>query len=151
MAADTNRISQASVVPFRFGETGLEICLITARRSQRWGFPKGGLSGKETIPEAALKEALEEAGLRGIIVGPPLAIYEYSKRGQRRSVTVMLMEVQHCDDVWHESHERERCWASLAEARLRIERPNLIQLLQTAIDRVKSLQDGEFANPAIRA
>ena len=49
-----------------------EFCLITSLRKGRWGFPKGITDPGETHVETALKEADEEAGLRGRIVGDSL-------------------------------------------------------------------------------
>ena len=126
------------MVPYRFGATGLEFCLITTRRSQRWTFPKGWAGTDETVRDAALREAWEEAGVTGRIVGDPLGQYRYTKRGRRQSVTVLLMAVENCSDDWVEAGERRRRWASRAKARRLLDRTDLIQLLQAAVERIKA-------------
>jgi 8-oxo-dGTP pyrophosphatase MutT (NUDIX family) len=132
--SQTKKVSQASVVPYRFIESKLEFCLITTRTSQRWGFPKGWIHDHETVEHAALTEAKEEAGLTGEIVGEPLGRYSYRKAGSKRNVIVMLMAVLDCDEEWKESHQRERRWVSAAEAQtILLERPDLAQMLSEAL------------------
>ena len=149
--AEANEISQASVVPYRFGEAGIEFCLITTRKSQRWGFPKGRIHSDESPDEAALHEAREEAGLTGRIVGKPIGKYVYKKKRRKQRVTVMLMVVDGCDDEWQESNERQRRWASLEEARLLLDRPNLIHLLQRAVELLRSNPPDSSDGTAISA
>ena len=137
-SSHTESASQASAIAYRIGEGGLEFCLITTRRSSRWGFPKGQIHGNETASETALNEALEEAGLIGRIVDESLGCYSYTKKGKKRNVVVMLMEVLACRDAWKESRERQRRWASIATARELLDRPNLLELLQVAVDRIRT-------------
>ena len=127
---------QASAVPYRIGESGLEFCLITSRRSGRWSFPKGCLREHQTIESAALCEALEEAGVTGAIVGEPLGHYSYRKRCESYSVSVLLMEVASSNQVWKEGTQRQRCWASFHRAVEMLDRPNLVQLLEAAMQRL---------------
>ena len=58
-------ILQSTVLPFRRQSERLEICLITSSHGPRWGFPKGVIDPGETAEETGLKEAYEEAGIRG--------------------------------------------------------------------------------------
>ena len=127
---------QASALPYRIGESGLEVCLITSRRSGRWGFPKGSLREQQTIESAALCEALEEAGVTGAIVGEPLGQYTYHKRREHYSVAVLLMEVTESRQDWKEGAQRQRYWASFPRAMELLDRPNLVQLLQVAMQRL---------------
>ena len=131
--ADSKTVSQASVVPFRPGEDGIEFCLITTRKSRRWAFPKGRVGKRETLEKAALNEAKEEAGLIGRIIGEPIGTYAYKKGGRKWTVTVMLMAVDGCSDQWKESDQRLRKWVSLQEACFLLGRPKLIQLLNDAV------------------
>ena len=128
--------TQAGVVPFRYGTNGLEFCLITTRRSGRWAFPKGSIREHESIEAAALCEALEEAGVTGHLVGQPLGQYEYSKRGENHSVLVMLMQVRECTALWKEGTQRDRRWVTYEAALEMLDRPNLIELLRTAMNRL---------------
>jgi 8-oxo-dGTP pyrophosphatase MutT (NUDIX family) len=109
-------ILQACAIPFRRRGDAVEFCLITSSSSKKWGFPKGIIEGDDTPEETALSEALEEAGLRGRIVGGPVGEYRYQKWGTDLDVTVYLMEVTKVDDDWQEAGIRERAWLSPAQA-----------------------------------
>lgn len=108
--------SQASAIPYRRIDDDLEFCLITST-SGRWVFPKGGIDNGETLAEAALKEAFEEAGLHGRVVVDSLGSYMGSKYGRPYKIQAVLMEVTDCDEIWEESHFRTRRWVSAEEAR----------------------------------
>ena len=83
-----------------------------------------------------MKEALEEAGLHGQIVGEPLGSFDDAKWGCRLLVTVLLMEVSRCDETWHESDVRQRCWASPERAAELISKPVLRCFVEQAATRV---------------
>ena len=85
--------SQAAAVPFRIRGRVLEVALITTSRGGRWSIPKGNIERGERARESALREALEEAGLVGDLVGPRLGSFRYEKRGRARSVAVYLLRV----------------------------------------------------------
>ncbi|MCA9178488.1 MAG: NUDIX hydrolase [Planctomycetales bacterium] len=121
-------------MPFRSTDGGYEYCLITSRRTCRWTFPKGGIQPGETAEQAALKEAWEEAGLRGEIVSGVLSTFRLRKKKQTLSVTALLMRVDTVADHWKESCERQRLWATAEEARQLLERPRLLQLLELAAE-----------------
>jgi phosphohistidine phosphatase len=125
---------QASAVPFRrFGER-IEFCLITTSAG-RWGFPKGRIDPGETPEQTALKEALEEAGLHGRIVGAPLLGYRTDKNGESKRVVALLMEVTCCDDQWEEA-VRQRRWVSRSEAFDLLNRDSLQVCLDLARERI---------------
>ncbi len=65
-------VPQVGVVPFRLVGTQTEFCLVTGRRSGRWGFPKGKGANGNSLTAAALEEAREEAGLEGCLQGAQL-------------------------------------------------------------------------------
>lgn len=130
-------IDQACAIPFRSVADQIEFCLITAS-SGRWLFPKGFVEPGESLAEAALKEAIEEAGLHGRVIGEPVGCYEFKKRRGPFTVVAMLMEVLHCDDVWKESGVRERRWVKPTEARGLICRPSLRELLDAAHERLRA-------------
>jgi len=130
-------IYQASAIPFRRSRDGLEFCLITSLRRKRWMFPKGIIDPGETYVETALKEAYEEAGLRGRIVGEPLGSYLYQKWGTTLSVTVVLMETQRVEQQWDEADVRERRWAPPGEAQELIDREELRGFVLAAARRLQ--------------
>lgn len=114
-------MEQACVVPYRQGHAGTEVCLITSLKKQRWIFPKGIVEDEETVAEAALKEAWEEAGLRGT-VGPVVDSYHRHKWGKQLNVQVMLMNVTETLQTWPEKAMRKRAWVSIDKARDRLSR-----------------------------
>ena len=69
------------MIPFRGTGKKLEICLIRRKGSKKWGIPKGFVERGDTSKDAALKEAFEEAGLKGRLVGDAVGNYEYQKMG----------------------------------------------------------------------
>ncbi|KAI3928363.1 hypothetical protein MKW98_023964 [Papaver atlanticum] len=48
-------------------------------------FPKGGWEDDETIGEAACREALEEASVKGILDESPLGMWEFRSKGRQNS------------------------------------------------------------------
>ena len=128
---------QAAVIPFRGTGKKLEICLIRRKGSRKkWGIPKGFIDAGETPKDTALKEALEEAGLKGRLVGDPVGSYEYQKWGIVLAVTVYLMEVKDEDDDWDEAEFRERYWTSLEDAEELLARHPVQSLIDLARGRL---------------
>lgn len=136
-AGMTETLQQATAVPFRWRNGKLEFCLITTTQEAHWAFPKGMIDPGETSGETALKEAHEEAGLDGAIVGQPLGMYHYAKWGKELQVTVLLMRVTKAADHWDEADLRQRRWAAPDEARRLIDRAELRQLLDVAVERIR--------------
>jgi len=135
---EMNCILQAAAIPYRCRDGQPEFCLITSIRRGTWGFPKGIVDPGETLQATALKEAEEEAGLHGRIVGDALGQYEYSKWNSVLLVTVFLMQVTVTDNDWDEARLRKRAWCRAEEARAAIDRSELRKLLDAALVRIKS-------------
>ena len=133
---ENTALMQAGTVPYRIRNGYPEFCLITSIRKGTWGFPKGIIDPGETAEETALKEAEEEAGLHGQIVGEPLGQYEYRKWGTVLVVTVYLMQVTAVDDEWEEGDVRERRWCRAEQARAAIRRGELRELLDAALAQI---------------
>lgn len=134
---DTPSIDQACAVPFRAKAAGVEFCLITSSAG-RWKFPKGFVEPGETFAQAALKEAFEEAGLHGRVIGDPIGCYEIEKKGRPRTVIALLMEVFQSDAVWEEADVRQRRWVKPEEAERLVSEPEVFQLLEAAYLRVRA-------------
>jgi 8-oxo-dGTP pyrophosphatase MutT (NUDIX family) len=107
---------QAGAIPFRWKKGAIEVCLIRNKGQSKWKIPKGFVDPGETPEEAALKEAWEEAGLTGRLVGGSIGSYEYEKWGNELTVSVFLMEVTGEEDRWEESRLRERGWSPVETA-----------------------------------
>jgi phosphohistidine phosphatase len=119
------QVDQAAAIPYRRTDDGIEICLITTR-SGRWGIPKGLVDPGETPQITALKEAEEEAGILGHLVGAAAGSYSYEKWDAELSVVVYLMQVERALDHWDEAEFRERKWVSPADAlRLLADHPGI--------------------------
>jgi 8-oxo-dGTP pyrophosphatase MutT (NUDIX family) len=108
-------VQQAAVIPYRPAGAAFEFCLITTMSSGRWSLPKGFIDPGESAIESAYKEALEEAGLHGVIDAETVGRYRYSKWGETFTVAVYLMEVTVTDDDWLECEVRQRRWATADE------------------------------------
>ena len=126
---------QACAIPYRRRAGQLEFCLITSS-SGRWGFPKGFIDRGETVRQAALKEAFEEAGLHGRIQGKPLGSYPLERNGTTLPVTVVLMKVTRCDEHWEEEDRRERQWVAAADVASWIAQPGQRDLLALALEQL---------------
>ena len=126
---------QAAVVPYRRRGRDFEIALITTSDGKRWILPKGWIDEGESARESALREAEEEAGLLGRVVGSALARYVYAKAEGHRAVAVFLMRVTEELDRWPEDHRRRR-WVSLTEAPERLERDELRRVVALAARRL---------------
>ncbi len=127
---------QAAVVPFRVRAGAVEIALITTSDRKRWILPKGWIDAGERPLQAALREAEEEAGLLGRVVGNVLHRYEYAKSRNRRGVAVFLMRVTEELERWPEDHRRRR-WVPLDEAHERLECEKLRAALACARRRLR--------------
>ncbi|KAG8967782.1 hypothetical protein FRC03_009331 [Tulasnella sp. 419] len=106
---------------------GGKVLMITSRkRSERWVLPKGGWERTDlSLEAAAMREALEEAGVHGkitrFVVTIPTASVTYH---------VYEMDVTSLEEVWLECHERTREWVDYHEAVRRLMwKPELVQCM----------------------
>jgi 8-oxo-dGTP pyrophosphatase MutT (NUDIX family) len=100
---------------------GLEVLLVTSRRSSRWLIPKGWPMLGKTLAAAAAQEAYEEAGVRGRIDPQPLGSFRHRKQHEilgamKVSILVHGLAVEQELPVWPEIGQRERQWVSLEAA-----------------------------------
>ena len=124
-------LRQACVIPYRQGDNGQwEVCLVTSIRKRRWIFPKGLVDKDETIAESGMKEAWEEAGVHGHVVGPVVAQYTDYKWGAQLDVDVMKLRVTDVAQQWPEDHLRQRRWCSVAECGKLLHKRVLRELLE---------------------
>ena len=125
---------QVAALPWRRGPDGLEILLVTSRETRRWVTPKGGRMAGRTDAWSAGQEALEEAGVEGVVSEAPIGTFRYLKVLKRRAprwcvVAVHALEVRVEHPVWQEQAERERVWVSRDEAVRRVDEPDLKALI----------------------
>ena len=103
-------LRQAAAISFCRRDGVVTFCLITTAAGDKWGVPKGVIEQGGTPIDTALKEAQEEAGLRGAVIGDKLGSYVHTKWGSTFMVDVYLMEVSQEDDDWQEKSLRQRRW-----------------------------------------
>lgn len=114
--------------------------LVTSRRRGRWIIPKGVVDPGSTPEESALKEAYEEAGVRGEASSIQLGEYEYDKWGGVCRVKVYLMRVRSVLDDWPESAARERLWMTVETAAKTVKEQKLRELILSVPDSLMRLK-----------
>ena len=111
-------------------------------------FPKGGWEEHETVDEAAVREAFEEAGVSGRLDTPHVAVYEYDSEKtvhgvcRNRIVFVYILHVDVEYDDWPEKDARERYWMDLSDAGRRLKH----EWMRAALDHV--IQENGWTCPA---
>eukprot|EP01083_Nonionella_stella_P083550 231065_1 len=105
---------QCVSVPYRIvNNSKVEIFMITSRKLGDYIFPGGGWEWKESGPQCACREALEEAGVEGTITAQLVSDQHYtSDKGNKSRLWGFLLEVRHVRDTWPEQ-ERHRQWMSI--------------------------------------
>jgi len=111
---------QAAVIPYRIRNAHVEVALVTTSDGKGWVVPKGSVDAGERPRDAAIREAEEEAGLKGVVARKPLGRYLSVKRNERRRTHVFAMRVTAVRKRWLEDHIRRRRWMRLGEARRRL-------------------------------
>lgn len=127
---------QVAALPVRAGRAGLQIGLITSRRTGRWLIPKGWPQPGLTPSETAAAEALEEAGFEGKIAAEPLGSYDYRKELHLLASTVCRIDVYRLEVTrerfdWEERNERQRAWFDREAAAEQVEEPGLATLIRS--------------------
>ncbi|KAG1365444.1 Nudix hydrolase 16, mitochondrial [Cocos nucifera] len=101
----------------------VEVLMINSQSGPGLLFPKGGWENDETVEEAAVREALEEAGVRGDIM-EFLGFYyfkskshqdEFSPEGLCKAA-MFAMHVKEELSSWPEQSTRHRRWLTIPEA-----------------------------------
>lgn len=115
----------------------IEVLLVTSRDTGRWIIPKGWpMKGKDPCETASL-EAFEEAGVEGKISDNCAGLYSYTKvLGPDRSsgvpcvVAVYPIQVRKLLGDFPERDERRRKWFSTKKAAMKVDEPELRELLR---------------------
>jgi 8-oxo-dGTP pyrophosphatase MutT (NUDIX family) len=138
---------QCGALPFSITEEGeVRVLLVTTRGKRDWIIPKGWPIRKLTPGATAAREAYEEAGLLGAIIGEePIGRYRYEKRRNSREaavheVSVFLFAVKRQLRKWPEKAERETRWFAATEASTLVVQAGLAEILQTATSHLMVLQ-----------
>jgi len=130
------RNEKAAVIPYRIRKARLEVALVTTSSGKRWSVPKGSIDEGEHPRDAAIREAEEEAGLKGIVARRPLGRYRHVTDSGRCHVEVYVMRVTKVLEHWLEDDLRRRRWMKTrkAAAFLREELQPFLQDLERALE-----------------
>ena len=120
---------QSAVIPFRIRNGKFEVLLITSRKGKKWIIPKGVIEPDLSPGESAKKEALEEAGVEGILSEKPLGKYRYNKWSGTCKVKVYSLQVNKIHKNWLEKSYRKREWVSQKEAAERLSEKKLKKMI----------------------
>ncbi|KAL2483007.1 Nudix hydrolase 16 [Forsythia ovata] len=156
LVARTGRLQQryedgfrliAGCIPFKYinkkengsdtSEKIVEVLMINSTSGPGLLFPKGGWETDETAEEAAAREAIEEAGVRGDLVHF-LGFYafksktlqdEFSPEGLCKAAMYALLVKEELES-WPEKSSRERSWLKIPEAIQRCRHPWMREALE---------------------
>src|SRR5215510_486462 len=107
-------VEQAGAVVFK-NIADPKILIVRAKRDPgQWIFPKGHVEHGESLPETAVREAREEAGVIGKIVSALSPVVRFQKNNNEIRVQYFLAELK--AEV-RAQENREKMWASPEEAR----------------------------------
>lgn len=134
---------QVAAICYRRVGRSIEFLLVNANSGGKWTFPKGNPESSISHSQAAAKEALEEAGARGVIEPRHFHLYLHSKGvfwkppGVREYVVkAFLMKVEEllpCQEM-----QRDPTWFPAEEARKILARGREVKYareIQAVIDR----------------
>jgi 8-oxo-dGTP pyrophosphatase MutT (NUDIX family) len=133
-AADGHVATQVGALCYRIKDGTPQVLLVTSRGTRRWVIPKGWPMAGLSDPEAAAREAWEEAGVRGRVSLSVIGLYGYVKTGPDEGdrpcvVAVFPLKVKSVARSFPERRDRQRRWFSPAEAAGLVQEPELQQIL----------------------
>ncbi|KAK4597412.1 hypothetical protein RGQ29_015093 [Quercus rubra] len=124
----------AGCIPYRL-EPNVEVCysnsenkllvlMISSPNRKDLVFPKGGWEEDENMHDAACREALEEAGVKGILSENPLGFWVFRSKSRQNSCNLgggckgfmFALKVTEELDSWPEQALHERKWLTIEEA-----------------------------------
>jgi 8-oxo-dGTP pyrophosphatase MutT (NUDIX family) len=128
-------LEQVAALPYRRLPSGVtELLLLTSRQTSRFVIPKGWRMKGVPDPQAAAKEAEQEAGVRGQPGRRPVGTYQYWKRLADAfvpvSVVVYGLKVETELPDWKERNERRKRWLSPEQAATLVDEPGLASLIK---------------------
>lgn len=127
---------QTGALPWRLGKSkGIEVMLVTGRRSGRWTIPKGWPMPGKTLAEAAAQEAFEEGGVTGTVDPKPIGTFRHIKQqvppgDVEVNIVVHPLWVDHELPKWPELGQRKRKWFTVKDAAKRVDSPELSELIR---------------------
>jgi 8-oxo-dGTP pyrophosphatase MutT (NUDIX family) len=119
--ASQKRVQYAALPYRRSGDARTQVMLVTSRESGRWVIPKGWPKKRKSPRGTAASEALEEAGIVGVIGRHSIGTYWYKKRLKSGEVIacevrVFPLKVKRQKVTWRERGQRVIQWFSRSKA-----------------------------------
>jgi 8-oxo-dGTP pyrophosphatase MutT (NUDIX family) len=126
-------VDRVAAVCYRITAASPEFLLVRSTDGEGWTFPKGKVELRESLPDAAMREALEEAGVTGTMV-LQLSDYHYP-HPPTRSVLVRPYLLKVLRTVPPVEVFRTPAWVEPSEAvvRLGIGREDWVQAEATGV------------------
>ena len=155
MARKTRHRTQFAALPCHVGVNGQpQILLLTSRETKRWVIPKGWPIKGLKPRQVAVREAYEEAGLRGTIRSKrPIGVYHYEKQLPGKhllcEVHVFLLWVSQQLEDWPEKGQRETRWVDVAEAVALVDEGGLAELVRSVFTAGRPPQPSRHARGRI--
>jgi 8-oxo-dGTP pyrophosphatase MutT (NUDIX family) len=132
-------VEQAGGIVYRRKRGGISILLVRAKRDpSKWIFPKGHIEHRESARAAAVRETLEEAGVKGRAIGRVGDPQEFKWGGQLFRVRYFLIRMIAESD---ETDGREKAWFPLEKALKRISFKSARPLLRAARKKINALEE----------
>uniref|UniRef100_A0ACD5ZII5 Uncharacterized protein n=2 Tax=Avena sativa TaxID=4498 RepID=A0ACD5ZII5_AVESA len=129
-------------IPYLVRDDGeLEVLVISSQKGHGMMFPKGGWELDESMDDAARREALEEAGVRGE-TGSLLGYWHYKSRRYDQTYEGYMFPLHVTDELqqWPEMTSRKRTWATVEQVMDGCQHAWMREALQQLVDRHAKLQ-----------
>jgi 8-oxo-dGTP pyrophosphatase MutT (NUDIX family) len=137
--------THAGGIVFRYDGDEPRYLVITAKKNpQHWVLPKGHIDPGETLAEAALREVLEETGVKARIM-KPLGV----SRIQTTQATILILFylMEYLGEIGKEEN-RQKLWCSYEEGSGLLSFHNARNLLTKAHEIVKRVCSHDKSSPA---
>lgn len=141
-------IKKSAIIPYRIGDKGLEILLVTKSTSDKWVIPKGKIEAQLKPHISATKEAFEEAGVLGR--PHPIRVGNFFDNSSSEPIPTFLMEVEvELDEKdWLEKNKRSRQWIEADNCGDYITDDDLLAVVRRGVRCLRS--DGEYFKRAVK-
>jgi 8-oxo-dGTP pyrophosphatase MutT (NUDIX family) len=130
---------QTGALPWRLAaKNGIEVLLVTGRRSGRWTIPKGWPMPGKSLADAAAQEAFEEGGVTGTIDPKPIGRFRHVKQltaagDLEVDIIVHPLWVDIELEKYPELGQRKRKWFKAKDAAKRVDSPELSELIRQSL------------------
>ncbi|KAJ0988642.1 hypothetical protein J5N97_006998 [Dioscorea zingiberensis] len=116
----------------------VEVLVISSQKGYGMMFPKGGWESDENIKQAALREAMEEAGVQGDIEGK-LGEWRYKSKSQDIIHEGIMFPLNVTEELvrWPEMDVRKRRWVSVEEVKKYCPHSWMIEALEKLVTRLR--------------